>query len=65
MPADAEQLQKVLIEELTNADVVVIGAPMYNWGMPSTLKAWIDYVQVSGLTSIIDERPSRWRASRW
>ncbi len=55
VPADAEQLQKVLIEELTNADVVVIGAPMYNWGMPSTLKAWIDYVQVGGLTSIIDE----------
>jgi FMN-dependent NADH-azoreductase len=58
VPADAEQLQKVLIQELLNADVVLVGAPMYNWSMPSTLKAWIDYVHVGGTTSTIDE-PSR------
>ncbi|MBT0773088.1 NAD(P)H-dependent oxidoreductase [Kineosporia sp. J2-2] len=55
VPADAEQLQQVLISELLNADVVLIGAPMYNWAVPSTLKAWIDYVHVGGVTSTIDE----------
>ncbi|MBX3560476.1 MAG: NAD(P)H-dependent oxidoreductase [Sphingomonas sp.] len=33
-----------LIAELEQADVIVIGAPMYNFGIPSTLKAWIDNV---------------------
>ncbi|GAA3605059.1 NAD(P)H-dependent oxidoreductase [Kineosporia mesophila] len=55
VPAGAEQLQQVLISELLNADVVLIGAPMYNWSMPSTLKAWIDYVHVGGITSSIDK----------
>ena len=32
------------------ADVIVIGAPMYNFGIPSTLKAWIDRVAVAGKT---------------
>lgn len=55
VPADAEQLQKILIDELINADAVLIGAPMYNWGLPSTLKAWVDHVHVGGVTSTIDE----------
>jgi FMN-dependent NADH-azoreductase len=29
---------------LREADLIVIGAPMYNFGMPSTLKAWFDHV---------------------
>jgi FMN-dependent NADH-azoreductase len=33
-----------LIEELERSDVVVIGTPMHNLGVPSTLKAWIDHV---------------------
>jgi FMN-dependent NADH-azoreductase len=37
-------LSDALIEELLAADVVVIAAPMYNFGLPSTLKAWIDHV---------------------
>jgi FMN-dependent NADH-azoreductase len=37
-------LSDQLIAELQDADVVVIGAPMYNFGMPSTLKAWFDHV---------------------
>lgn len=45
---DAEQaaaaLSDALIGELKAADVVVIGAPMYNFGIPSTLKAWFDHV---------------------
>jgi FMN-dependent NADH-azoreductase len=39
-----------LIEELEMADVVVMGAPMYNYGIPSTLKAWIDNVVRVGET---------------
>lgn len=58
VPADAEALQTALIEELLAADVVVIGAPMYNWSMPSTLKAWVDYIQVGGTTSSFD-RPTQ------
>jgi FMN-dependent NADH-azoreductase len=33
-----------LIAELQRADLIVIGAPMYNFGIPSTLKAWFDHV---------------------
>ncbi|MCM2972591.1 FMN-dependent NADH-azoreductase [Larsenimonas suaedae] len=35
---------EVLIEELKAADVIVLGAPMYNYGMPGPLKAWFDAV---------------------
>jgi FMN-dependent NADH-azoreductase len=38
------------LEELVAADVVVIGAPMYNFSIPSQLKAWIDRVVVAGKT---------------
>ena len=40
----AQALSDELIDELRNADLIVIGAPMYNFGMPSTLKAWFDHV---------------------
>ncbi|HEX8580377.1 MAG TPA: FMN-dependent NADH-azoreductase [Allosphingosinicella sp.] len=40
----ALDLSDALIEELRAADLVVIGAPMYNFGIPSTLKAWFDHV---------------------
>ena len=33
-----------LIDELKRADVVVIGLPMYNFGLPSAFKAWIDHI---------------------
>ena len=39
-----------LVEELLAADVVVIGAPMYNFGISSQLKAWIDRIAVAGKT---------------
>lgn len=41
---------ETLIEELEQADVVVIGLPMYNFGIPSMLKAWIDHVARAGRT---------------
>jgi FMN-dependent NADH-azoreductase len=40
-----------LVDELLGAEVVVLGAPMYNWSVPSTLKAWIDWVHVPGKTA--------------
>src|SRR5258706_14170868 len=33
-----------LIDELKRADVIVLGLPMYNFGVPSTLKAYIDHI---------------------
>lgn len=39
-----------LIAELQSADVLVIGLPMYNLGVPSTLKAWIDHIARAGIT---------------
>jgi len=39
-----------LINELKSADAIVIGLPMYNFGVPSTLKAWIDQVARAGKT---------------
>lgn len=39
-----------LVDELVGADLVVIGVPMYNFGMPSTLKAWIDNIVRVGRT---------------
>ena len=41
---EALELSDALIAELKAADLIVIGAPMYNFGMPSTLKAWFDHV---------------------
>ena len=39
-----------LIEELRQADVIVLGLPMYNFGVPSTLKAYFDHIARAGVT---------------
>ena len=39
-----------LIAELKRADVIVLGLPMYNFGLPSTLKAYFDHVARAGIT---------------
>lgn len=39
-----------LIDELKRADVIVLGLPMYNFGVPSTLKAYFDHVARAGVT---------------
>ena len=41
---------KALVDELKAADVVVIGSPMYNFSLPSTLKSWIDHIAIAGQT---------------
>ena len=38
------------LAEFVAADIVVIGAPMYNFGVPTQLKAWIDRLSVAGKT---------------
>lgn len=38
------------LEQFLAADIVVIGAPMYNFGVPSQLKAWIDRISIAGKT---------------
>lgn len=48
-PAEAALAEQVM-QEFLEADVVVIGAPMYNFGIPSSLKAWIDRIAVAGKT---------------
>ncbi len=40
----------MLVQELLRADLIVIGAPMYNFGLPAPLKAWIDNVVRVGVT---------------
>ncbi|HMA32547.1 MAG TPA: NAD(P)H-dependent oxidoreductase [Casimicrobiaceae bacterium] len=39
-----------LIDELRSADTIVVGLPMYNFGVPSTLKAYFDHVARAGVT---------------
>ncbi len=47
--ADVATGQAVL-DEFLHADIVVIGAPMYNFSIPSQLKAWIDRIMIPGKT---------------
>ncbi|MBX8518478.1 FMN-dependent NADH-azoreductase [Pseudomonas cichorii] len=52
---DAAQQQEVdaneaILQEFLAADVLILGAPMYNFTIPSQLKAWIDRITVAGRT---------------
>lgn len=47
--ADVKEGRKIL-EEFLAADILVIGAPMYNFSLPTQLKAWIDRICVAGTT---------------
>jgi FMN-dependent NADH-azoreductase len=42
------------IQQLFDADIIVIGAPMYNFNIHSSLKAWIDHIVRSGKTFTVD-----------
>jgi FMN-dependent NADH-azoreductase len=52
---DVLQLSNTLISEIENAETIVIGAPIYNFGMPAQLKAYFDQIVRSGLTYAFDE----------
>ncbi|MER2492602.1 FMN-dependent NADH-azoreductase [Catenovulum sediminis] len=67
----AEQAKKVaysdkLIGEVKNADILVIALPMYNFNVPSMLKAWFDHIARAGVTfkyteqgpiGLLDDKP--------
>jgi FMN-dependent NADH-azoreductase len=44
------ELTEILITEFLDADVLVLGAPMYNFSVPTPLKAWIDRIAQAGRT---------------
>ncbi len=48
--ASLVKLSDELVAELQSADVIVVGAPMYNFSVSSTLKSWIDHVARAGVT---------------
>jgi FMN-dependent NADH-azoreductase len=48
--AEAVKHSDEAIAELLDADVIVIGMPMFNFSIPSSLKAWIDHIARAGKT---------------
>lgn len=48
--ARAAALADALVDELLAADTLVLGVPVYNFGIPSTLKSWFDHVARAGTT---------------
>ncbi|MEQ9207696.1 MAG: NAD(P)H-dependent oxidoreductase [Phycisphaerales bacterium] len=51
---DALTESMTLIDEIQRSDVLVIGAPLYNYGLPASLKAWIDQIVRPGETFSFD-----------
>src|SRR5204863_5156164 len=51
-------LDDALIAEIQAADVVVLGVPMYNFGVPAPLKNWIDAISRAGVTFRYTEKGS-------
>lgn len=44
------KISDTLIEELIDSDLIIVGMPMYNFGVPSSFKAWIDRIARAGKT---------------
>jgi FMN-dependent NADH-azoreductase len=67
---EARKLTETLANELLAADEIVIGIPLYNFGPPSTFKAWLDRIVVPGLTvdlesgGLLDGRTLTFTAAR-
>jgi FMN-dependent NADH-azoreductase len=51
-PAQAAswELTKELVNEIVQADTILFGLPLYNFGPPSTVKAWLDHIIAPGLS---------------
>lgn len=47
-------LSDQLIDEVVEADILVLGVPMYNYGMPAALKGWVDHIARIGRTFSFD-----------
>jgi len=48
--AAAHPAERAVLDEFLASDVVIVGAPMYNFTIPSALKAWLDRLGVPGVT---------------
>jgi FMN-dependent NADH-azoreductase len=44
------KLSEQLVDELEQADTILLGLPLYNFGAPSSVKAWVDHVVARGLS---------------
>ena len=55
-PAQQESyaLSAALIEEIKSADTLLLGLPVYNFGPPSTVKAWVDHLIAPGISMTPD-----------
>ena len=49
-PKTSATLSAELIDEVKAADTIVLGLPLYNFGPPSTVKAWVDHIVAPGLS---------------
>jgi len=49
------QFSDRLLQQLLAVDIIVIGAPLYNFTIPSSLKAWIDHITRAGITFVYGE----------
>jgi FMN-dependent NADH-azoreductase len=54
---EAFKARTTYIGEVAAADEVVVAAPMYNWSLPTTLKAWIDQLIIPGVTVAAENNP--------
>lgn len=57
--SEAEARQREILDEIDRADVLLIGAPLYNYTVPSTLKAWIDQIHVLGVTAPFGDKQTQ------
>ena len=48
--SEAMKIPNEIIYEFLDSEFVVVGMPMYNWGMPAVVKAWIDQIVRAGMT---------------
>ena len=46
----AHPAERAVLDEFLSSDIVILGAPMYNFTVPSSLKAWLDRLGVPGVT---------------
>lgn len=49
-PQTSADLSARLVDEVKAADTVLVGLPLYNFGPPSTVKAWVDHIVAVGLS---------------
>lgn len=49
--AESWALSRLLVDEVKQADTIVLGLPLYNYGAPSSVKAWVDHLIAPGLAT--------------